>query len=389
MGRIHFTQPSKLQDVADSDNPLDFFAPSDALKIPQKPAEMRRKPPYPIRDPLRYYLKSYSREIDIPITYHRLEDFTGVAPLYDHEGNDTLWETLIYNPLDMKELSSGLLQIYAILKAGGDLAVMEHLYVDRVDYCAFGNSKPFRIRIVNSRNDNQDYFYVKKADASRVYGLELEHLLSPNRMHYLTHQDTLIEEHIVGLPGDAFMNHWLENANLKAIRIAKELIKFNERCFVRLLGDMRAYNFIVDLTPDFEGTQIRIRAMDFDQQSYADHKSFYLPQFFKENNPLVQFCVSHIDTQTAFQYQREEHSLIVRRMKAINLRLKALLRTMAQDRIAPPENVALLKHELAEHYNDKEFLKCTSMGELVSQSLEHIKGKVMQRLPSTPSHFGG
>lgn len=250
--------------------------------------------------------------------------------------------------------------------------MIHHLYVDRIDYCVFGNSKPFRIRIVNSRNDNQDYFYVKKADASRLYGLELEHLLSPNRMHFLTDRDTLIEEHIVGLPGDMFIERWLESNQLKAIRIAKELIKFNERCFVRLLGDMRPYNFIVDITPDFEETQIRIRAMDFDQQSYDGRKNFYLPQFFKENNPLVGFCVSHIDAKTAYQYQKEEHHLIARRMKTGNLRIKAILDTMSKDELAPKENVQQLRQELSAHYKDDTFLKRESMGGLVRQSLLRI-----------------
>jgi hypothetical protein len=57
----------------------------------------------------------------------------------------------------------------------------------------FGNSKPFRVRIINRLNDNYDHFYVKIADASRVYGLELEHILSPNRINYLTDDNTLIE----------------------------------------------------------------------------------------------------------------------------------------------------------------------------------------------------
>jgi hypothetical protein len=40
------------------------------------------------------------------------------------------------------------------------------------------------VRIVNRLNENFDYFYVKRVDANRVYGLELEHILSPNRMNY-------------------------------------------------------------------------------------------------------------------------------------------------------------------------------------------------------------
>lgn len=34
-------------------------------------------------------------------------------------------------------------------------------------------------------------------------------------------------------------------------RLAKEFVKFNERCLVRLLGDMRAYNYVFDISPNF------------------------------------------------------------------------------------------------------------------------------------------
>ena len=353
---------------------INFFAePPQPGKGRKQIQSTPRKPSFPVNGDLRYYLSSFGREHQLPVTYADLDGFQAAAPLYDADGNDTLWESVIYDQYSMRKISSGLREVYAILKSGGDLSVVEHLYVDRIDYCAFGNSKPFRIRIVNSRNDNQDYFYVKKADASRIYGLELEHLLSPSRMFYLTMENTLIEEHILGLPGDMFIEDWLENPRLKPIRIAKELIKFNERCFVRLLGDMRPYNFIIDITPDFEGIQIRIRAMDFDQQTYDGRKNFYLPQFFKENNPLVDFCIRHIDTKVAKQYQKEEHALISRRMDAISLRLRALLHSMKNDHLAPEENVHQLRSELADHYKDTSFIKCNSMGDLVRHSLERVR----------------
>lgn len=358
--------------VETNDQNLNFLAASLSGDSLNQHSGTPRKPAYPVSPSLRHYLKDYNREQPLPIAYRELEQFQASAPLYDDNDEDTLWQTVIYDHASIGKLSDGLKRIYAIIKAGGDLSVIHHLYVDRIDYCVFGNSKPFRIRIVNSRNDNQDYFYVKKADASRIYGLELEHLLSPNRMHFISDGDTLVEEHVVGLPGDMFIEDWMENEQLKAIRIAKELIKFNERCFVRLLGDMRPYNFIVDITPDFEGTQIRIRAMDFDQQSYDGRKNFYLPQFFKENNPLVSFCVSQIDTKTAHQYQSEEQHSIARRMKLIKLRLKSLLEAMARDPIAPRQNVLQLREELAVHYQDEAFGKCDSMGSLVRQSLQRI-----------------
>ena len=53
---------------------------------------------------------------------------------------------------------------------------------------------------------------------------------------------------------------------------------------------MRSYNCVVDITPDIEDYQYRIRAIDFDQQSYEGRKNLYLPQFFKENFSLYIFA---------------------------------------------------------------------------------------------------
>jgi hypothetical protein len=333
----------------------------------------QRKPSFPINGELRGYLRRYRRERELPITYERLRAFQEVIPLTDDNGKPTLWDTVIYDSTEMPALNEALKEVYAWLKVDGDLSVVNHLYVDRVDFCTFGNSTPFRVRIVNAYNDNQDYFYVKKADASRVYGLELEHLLSPSRMSFLTHDDTLVEEHVAGVPGDIFIERWLGRPDPKPIRVAKELVKFNERCFVRLLGDMRSYNFVFVVTPDFEESQIRIRAMDFDQQSYDGRKNFYLPQFFKENSPLVRFCIRHLRPETARQYQREEQTLMLQRASLASERLGLLLHDMAHDPIAPNAKVHALREALAEHYQRKDYLRCETMGALIRQNLESIR----------------
>jgi len=343
-----------------------------------------KKPSFPISEGLRGYLRRYRRERDLPITYERLRGFTEGAPLVDAAGKTTLWESVVYDRLDMESLNEDLKQVYAAIRVDGDLSVMKHLYVDRVDFCAFGNSAPFRIRIVNAFNDNADYYYVKRADASRVYGLELEHLLSPNRLNYLTCGSTLVEEHIAGLPGDVFIHRWLDSPELRPIRIAKELVKFNERCFVRLLGDMRSYNFVVVVTPDFEGAQVRIRAMDFDQQSYEGRMNFYRPQFFRDNQPLALFCVQHLNVESARQYQREEQVLILQRAAIIEDRLAILLDAMSGDELAPTENVVMLREALAVHYERPEFLRCSSMGGLVRESLAAIRSRMRDQMRMEP-----
>jgi hypothetical protein len=343
----------------------------------------QRKPSYPIGGPLREYLQRYHRDRALPVTYERLRHFHEAMPLADADGRSTLWETVVYHTADMAALNEDLKRIYALLKVDGDFSVMQHLYIDRVDFCSFGNSMPFRVRIVNALNENPDYFYVKQADASRVYGLELEHLLSPNRLNYLTHEATLVEEHIAGIPGDVFIERWLESRELKPIRIAKELVKFNERCFLRLLGDMRSYNFVVVLTPDFEGWQVRLRAMDFDQQTHNGRKNFYLPQFFKENVPLVEFCARHLHAQTAYQYQREEQTLVLQRAELSTPRLQILLDAMERDPIAPAENVRSLREGLAAHFQTDGFLRCETMGALVIENLRVVRERIEKHVPPT------
>jgi hypothetical protein len=332
----------------------------------------RKKYFYPIVDTLRDYLVKYDREIKLPVQYSDLLRFNLHTPLLNKDGTDTLWQTVYYDQSEMRELFPSLTHIYALLHTDGDIQVMEHLSVARIDYCTFGNSRPFRIRIINRLNDNYDHFYIKTADASRVYGLELEHILSPNRIIYLSNGNTLIEEHIPGLPGDVFIDHRLQTSKFNQIRICKEFVKFNERCFARLLGDMRSYNFVVDITPDIEGNQYRIRAIDFDQQSYEGRRKFYLPHFFKENNTLVNLGMKYLNETTVRQYQEEERSLISHRARAASVRLNELLEVMRTEDISPKEKVLSLATELGEQHNTTAFKNCHTMGEILTEHLALI-----------------
>ncbi|MBD3627383.1 hypothetical protein [Cyclobacterium sp.] len=332
----------------------------------------KKKIVYPISENLRKYLIKYGREVDIPIHYKELLRYGNSIALYDFKGNDTLWETVFYDESDRNEIHLKVKKIYALLKADGDMSVMQHLYVDRIDLCTYGNTQPFRVRIVNRINDNFDYFYIKNADASRVYGLELEHLLSPNRIGYLVYRDSLIEEHIAGIPGEQFMKQQIHDPLLNPIRLSKEFVKFNERCFVRLLGDMHSSNFVIDVTPDFEETHYRIRSIDFDQQSYEGKKSIYLPQYFKQNNALIQLGIRHITPESMAQYQKEERALIATRLKSSPKEIADILNSMEKDTISTEANTNLLKQELARHYNNPDFLKCRNMGEILRMSLNQV-----------------
>ncbi len=344
----------------------------------------KKKPTYPVSDYLAEYLARYGRLHAEGVRYEHLLRYDNAVALYDEAGTDTLWSTVYYGPAEQRELHDALRLTYALLKSDGDLSTVEHLFIERVDLCLYGNTLPFRVRIVNRLNENFDYFYVKRVDANRVYGLELEHVLSPNRINYFVSGNpdggsaeggaggTLIEEHIIGMPGDAFMREAMPENRFDQVRLAKEFVKFNERCLVRLLGDMHSGNFVIDITPDFEKMQYRMRPLDFDQQSHHWKKQVYLPQFYPQNNPIIRLGMDHMSPTTADQYQREERALIANRLRVSHGRYRALIDVMCEDLIAPPEHVRRLGAQLAEHYDDRVFTDCLTMGELLDASLGRL-----------------
>lgn len=332
----------------------------------------RKKEIFTVNTEFDRYLRSFGRGNRLDFDYDDLLCFNDSFPLYDKDGNDTLWLTIQYEPSMRRDIDRALLKIYAFLRAGGDLSMMRHLVVERVDLCLYGNTKPFRVRISNPYNDNFDTFYIKQADASRIYGLELEHILSPNRLNYFYYDGTLVEDHINGIPGDIFREHYLDAPRTNKIRLSKEFVKFNERCLIMLLGDMHASNFVVDVTLDHESDFYRIRAIDFDQQSYDGQIKVYLPQFFPENSRFVKYALDNLDKDTIKQYQKEEQSLIKTRVNLSSSRINSLLECMKKDKIAPFENVQSLRSGLADHYKDPSFEKAMSMGELVERSLIRV-----------------
>lgn len=342
----------------------------------------KKKPSYPVSERLSAYLTAHGRNIKIPIHYDDLLRFQGAIEIMDSDGKDTLWIRTYYSEHERDEIEYSLKQMYSILHADGSDHVLPFLSIDSIDFCTFGNTKPFRIKVRNIINDNYVFLYIKKADASRIYGLELEHLLSPNNINFLVHKETLIEDHILGIPGDVFIKDHLPNLSIQDRKaLAKEFVKFNERCFVRLLADMRSYNYVIVITQDFDRVQYRIRAIDFDQQSYEGNTKVYLPQFLKENYTLVQMTLEVLTDASIEQYKNEERSLLAKRAKNEQTRLKELLKCMRQDTLSKPEKVKELKKGLFELTKDVNFKKSKNMGELLSNALDFVTRNYVSENP--------
>ena len=334
----------------------------------------QKKPFYPIIKELNDYLKHYNRWVYTPVYYEDLLRFSGSVVVYDENENDTLWIRVYYTDSERVEIDYNLKKVYALLHSDGNETSMPFLNIDAIDYCTFGNSKPFRIKVRNVLNDNFTYFYIKKTDASRAYGLEFEHMLYPYNLNFLINDSTLIEEHIAGIPGDVFIEKYLDQCSpSEQAQIAKEYVKFNERSMIRLLGDMRAYNYVVIPTHDFDQVIYKIRAIDFDQQSFEGKFMVYRPQFFKENFPMISVVKEKLSPDSIVQYKIEERSILVKRILSSVDRLDRLLNIMTLDTITTPENVEKLSSEIYKFSKDVAFKKTKNMGEVLKASFAYVR----------------
>lgn len=334
----------------------------------------KKKPSFPITKKLHAYLSEYKRNIRIPVFYEDLLRFQGSVVVYDKNDNDTLWVRVYYNEFEREDIDLSLKKVYTNLHSDGNEKTIPFLNIDAIDYCTFGNSNPFRVKVRNVLNDNYTYFYVKKADASRVYGLELEHMLSPYNLNFLVYEDTLIEEHIAGIPGDEFIKEMLPKCNpQEKSQIAKEFVKFNERCMIRLLGDMRSYNYVIVPIHDFDHVVYKIRAIDFDQQCYEGKFNIYRPQFFKENLKMVELVSNKFQKQSVDQYKLEERSIVAKRLISYHDRIEELVDCMCNDDISKQEHVDMLKATIYDYTSDMKFKNSKNMGEILKYALDFVK----------------
>lgn len=322
---------------------------------------LMQKEVYPVSSGLQHYLQQYQKDVTLPLSYRDLHHYEYTNAIKNDQGKHTHWERVVYNQKTLASLQQQLQQLYFILTGNP-----QPVNITAIDFCEFANSMPFRIHFTTATG-KKDCFYVKSADASRIYGLELEQLLTSNPIYYLCHQNTLVEEHISGIPGDDFWETVSGFLPEQKKQLATAFVAFNEQCFARLLGDMRSYNFVVASNTDGAFT---LRAIDFDQQCYEGRLNLYLPQFYKENHAYVQLITEHLSPAQIEDTRMEERKKLAALMAQKPERLRALLRSMSQDELSENYKVVSLRNELNQYHDTTLFSTATTMGQLVTQQLQ-------------------
>ena len=142
---------------------------------------------------------------------------------------------------------------------------------------------------------------------------------------------------------------------------------------IRLLGDMRAYNYVVIPIHDFDQVIYKIRAIDFDQQCYEGKFSVYRPQFFKENHKIMELVKKKLKHDSIIQYKIEERSTVSRRLIISESRMDSLIKIMKKDRLSSNKNLETLKNEIFLFTNDDAFKKSKSMGDLMEATFNYTR----------------
>jgi hypothetical protein len=181
----------------------------------------------------------------------------------------------------------------------------------------------------------------------------------------------LVETHIDGIPGDEFLLTVNQLSASEQQLIAEEFIRFNERCFIRLLGDMRSYNFVV-LQNETAANSFRIKAIDFDQQCYEGKLNLYLPQFYKENLLFVELSVATLDKNSIEKIRQDERIKMAALYVANQHQLKLLMNAMLQEEISENYKVVILRKELNTYHHVHYFAHCKTMGAIVQQQIKQL-----------------
>ncbi|MEP7110184.1 MAG: hypothetical protein ABI760_19465 [Ferruginibacter sp.] len=338
---------------------------------------MMQKDIFPVNAAFGEYLRRYGRDVELPICYNDLINYSHADSLKDKKGKWTHWETAVYEAGQLGFLKKNLIKTYVNLKKQELSASEKEFDIERIDFCEYGNSIPFRIKIIE-KNGQYDFFYIKQADASRIYGLELEYLLTHNPINFLLFNNTLVEEHIEGIPGDIFLQQTPKLTETGKTSLAKAFVQFNESCFVRLLGDMRSYNFVVNPFSSNGNTFYRIRAIDFDQQCYEGKKNLYFPQFYKENVEYVALVLQNLTAVEIEQNQQIEFTAMAARIITYRRQLMELLNSMVNDDISENYKINVLRNELNDHFHTTRFTNCKTMGAILKHQLKQVLQKHVQ-----------
>ncbi len=342
-----------------------FSARDNVVYSGQSDRPLVRKDKIPVGDSLGGYLQRQGCSSPFALRYAHLLDYSHTDSIRDAAGKHTHWERVTYHTRTEATLHRDLLSAYCSLSTDSVSFDRQAIHVSAIDYCEYANSMPFRITLSDGKVFS-DIFYVKEADASRIYGLELERLLSDTPLSFVFQADTLVERHIPGRFADDYLLDAGDFSIEQKRKAARAFVAFNAACFVRLLGDMRSYNFVYNEAAEGRSG---FRAIDFDQQCHEGFLLLYFPHFYAENRLLVDWVSALLSPEETRQAERTMLMSMRKSAAKHRPRLNDLLQILSGEELSERYKLLQLRNALGQYHGDPSFEQCNSMGELLLRQL--------------------
>ena len=98
----------------------------------------------------------------------------------------------------------------------------------------------------------------------------------------------------------------------------------------------------------------------------------YRPQFFPENQKMIELIKTYLKKDSVDQSKREERSLIAKRALGSEEQIKRLLSAAITDTLSTDVHVNALKNQIFELTKDSAFIQANSMGAILSAALDFV-----------------
>lgn len=231
----------------------------------------------------------------------------------------------------------------------------------------YADNEPIRVSAgVPGRNFT---FYVKPFDEQRMFGLELERLLSNPNYNFVVGSPSIIEEEVPGIEAEEFE----KGRHIWGLpEYVKQLVALDTRCRAMLLGDMHGQNYLVrGVQNDPKSNQAGYEVLTIDPEKIFDIGNIdNVVLWGKRRERAREVLGDGFDTvvQTQIAYMRNRFLENEKQLESLFPLIGA-----SEDAEEKAQRHGLYA-ALDTHHNDESFLKAENVGALLGMHIRRSLG---------------
>lgn len=235
------------------------------------------------------------------------------------------------------------------------------LEVRTAELIPYADNEPVRVEVASDVLEPRA-FYAKPFGEQRMFGLELEHLVS-RPYNFVVSGSGIFEEEVPGIEGVT-----MEKADERLDEAyVRECARFEARCQALLFGDMHEYNWLVEQRrrPDSSEVRYEIRTIDPDKLFELDELKYVVFSRERRQEMIGVIGEDAYEAEAAFERKRMRNSFLDNRE-----RVDEVLRLVGNSEIC---NAVVKRYDLAQklaiYHRNEDFYNAENAGELLERHL--------------------